>query len=857
MKTKEKSGGNRGKPKDKKSKSPETNEAKLNRDGLIVVGIGASAGGLDAIKKLIPNLPVDSKIAYVILQHLDPNHPGKLLSLLERYSRTKMTEIVDRVKIEPNTIYITPFGKNVKIENDRLILTDPKPSLGPRPSVDHFFTSLANDKGAQAVGIILSGTGSDGSRGIRAIKAEGGITIVQEVKSAKYTGMPQAAIDTGLVDLTLPPEKMGPELSNLLEYPKYMTEAFLDKAPSENLYTIFELLLERTNSDFSEYKLSTINRRIERRMAVHKISNLADYIRLLKSKESELFFLFKDILISVTGFFRDPEAFESLSKVIMKIIENKRHGDHIRIWLPGSATGEETYSVAILLAEVLGEEISKYNIQIFSTDIDMDAINIARKGVYTGAAMLDMEEAILNRYFTRRDGYFVVKRQIREMVIFARQDMTRDPPFSKLDLIVCRNVLIYFNTVLQKKLIPIFHYTLNPIGYLFLGKSETIGQFDDLFSVVDRKWKIYRRRGTFRAPIINLGIPKTVPSKPPQKILGSLEGEKNLRDLANYNLAKTYGHPSVIIDDRMEIMYVHGDVNPYLSLSSGEIDLNILNMSRKEIRIDLRTLIHRVVEERVVLRSKKLKIELDGMVRTLTVSVIPIEIKKHTAQCLTMVIFEEENVVEGVVNNGFHREEGTDPYIKELKNELAETKEHLYSIIEEYESTNEEFQSLNEELQSANEELQSANEELQSSNEELETVNEDLQSTNEDLNTINEEYQIKSGELAAAKADLENILNSVDIAIIIVDRDLKVRRFTPPASKIFQLTAADVGRIIRNIPCLIKLPKNFFKSLDDVIVKERGFGEEFRYNNKIFLLRISPFYNEDSEVEGAVVILVD
>jgi two-component system CheB/CheR fusion protein len=433
----------------KKQVQPPEKQPEAATDQVTIVGIGASAGGLEALRAMLPNLPTEANLAFIIVQHLDPTHRSMLTTLLARYTELEVIEVVNGDTVEAHKVYITPSGKDITIRNGRLHLSEPAAEVGPKPSIDQFLTSLAEDQIERSVGVILSGTGSDGAHGMRAIKAEGGITVVQSEESARYTGMPRAAIQTGLIDLILPPEKIGPELIEILKYPQVTPEAAVETVPGDSLPTIFHLLLDRTGCDFSDYKLSTIRRRIERRMAVHKLTDLQEYTLYLERSPAEVELLFKDILISVTSFFRDPDAFRGLRKVLRKIIDNKKVSEDIRIWVPGCATGEEAYSIAILLAEELGEHINRYNIQIFGTDIDLDAISLARRGVYPEAVVIDMDRPLRDRYFVREDSSFRVIKLIREMVIFSRQDLTKDPPFSRLDLITCRNVLIYFNNILQ------------------------------------------------------------------------------------------------------------------------------------------------------------------------------------------------------------------------------------------------------------------------------------------------------------------------------------------------------------------------------------------------------------------------
>lgn len=836
--------------KEEREKIDDEKDFHNGNDNLVVVGIGASAGGLEALRLLFPNLSLEANMTYVIAQHLDPTHRSMLVQLLARSTTMKVVEVQDGQKAKANTIYITPPDNNVNISKGILHLSKPSTGIGPKPSVDYFFTSLAEDKGEKAVGIILSGTGSDGSHGIRAIKAEGGITIVQDENTAKYNGMPHAAIETGHVDLVLPPEKIGPELLSIIKYPhiKPLSSRY-EKAP-DNLQQIFAMLLRRHGCDFSDYKPTTINRRIERRMAVNKLDKLEDYVRYLSHSVNELDLLYKDILISVTGFFRDIDAFKALDLVIPKIIESKKNGkSNIRVWVPGCATGEEAYSIAILFAEKLVKNINQYNIQIFGTDIDNDAIVRARKAVYSQASVVDVDKKILERYFVRQDNMLQVSKSIREMVVFARQDLVKDPPFSHLDLVSCRNVLIYFNTNLQRRIIPIFHYSLNQGGYLFLGKSESIGQLDDLFIPVNKKWKIYKRRGYFKTPLAGFNAPfvnrKTHAYQrpyPPEK-------ELSVKDVFNQAIADNYGPPGVVINERLEIVHIKGDVNPYLNLVPGDMDFNILNMAMDELRIELRTLIHKSSREKSRVQSKKLKITHENMLKLITLDIQPLPTKRD-GEPLTAILFEEDVIKDQeVIKEAAAAESETDSRIIELEQELTAAKEHLQTTVEELETANEE-------LQSMNEELQSANEELQSSNEELETSNEELQSTNEELITVNEELQVKSAELASAYSDLQNIQNRINIALVVVDKNYKITRFTQAATNIFNIGVENIGHTITTVGCCITLP-NLLNHLKNVIRKGKTIEKEFNSEDNTYWMQIYPYYSEHDIIAGAIVMFID
>jgi two-component system CheB/CheR fusion protein len=836
------------------SKTTDTEESepllKISRsdDEPILVGIGASAGGLEALRAMLSGLPAEANIAYVIAQHLDPSHHSLLTTLLARFTSLEVVAIEDNQEVKANQIFVTPPGKDVTLVQGRLQLRQPTAAIGPKPSIDQFFTSLAQDQGDKAVGVILSGTGSDGAHGIRAIKAEGGITIAQDESTAQYSSMPRAAIETGLVDLILPPEQIGPELIEIIKHPHVAALVVPESDPSDSLQVIFQMVLDKTGCDFSDYKPSTIRRRLDRRMVVHKLTRLEDYVRYLERSPTEIDLLFKDILISVTRFFRDPDTFQVLGETITKLVETKKPGDSIRIWVPGCATGEEVYSIAILLVETLGDRLNSISIQIFGTDIDVDAINRARKGVYPGAVIEGMDLALRERYFAGDHNTFQIRKSVREMVVFARQDLIRDPPFSHLDLVSCRNVLIYFNSTLQQRLMPIFHYVLRPGGYLFLGKSESIGPFDNLFIPVGRKEKIYRRRDTARAPEVHFGLARPVGLPLGPQRIKPVEKELRLKDVINQAIAEVYGYPAVIIDDRLEIVHVRGDISAYLTLAPGNTDLNILTMARSDIRVDLRALIHKTTREHTPTQSRRLTLPVGDQVKLVTIQVYPVSTNSGVTG-LTLVLFEEEFTHEGPDLESIIASGEIDPRVAELERELRATKEHLHTTIEEVETANEELQSLNEELQSANEELQS-------SNEEFETANEELQSTNEELITVNEELQVKSNELAIATADLENVLDKIEINLVIVDRKLKITRLTPSVNRVFALTPDDLGRVLTTIPVHLDLP-NLRADLLDVITQEKSIDREIETENVIYALRISPYYSEHGTVAGAVLRFLD
>lgn len=836
-------------PKELKENSDLMQPLALDENSLIVCGIGASAGGLEALRLLINHLPVDSPVAYVVAQHLSPQHRSMLVSLLGRETSMNVLEAHEAQKVYANHIYIIPPNSDVSIHNGVLHLREPISSIGPKPSVDYFFTSLAEDKGEKAVGIILSGTGTDGAHGIRAIKAQGGFVYAQDESTAKYNGMPRAAIDTGCVDAVLAPQQIGPALVNILKYPH--TRNIITK-PSKSMGSmerLFRILLERTNCDFSDYKINTLQRRIERRMVAQRIGVLEDYVQYLESSPKEATLLCKDILISVTSFFRDDQPFKVLGKYIEMILQTKKSGDPIRIWVPGCATGEEVYSLAILLSEILGNKIRHYNIQIFGTDIDTDATLRARKGIYPETSLADLDKDLVDKYFLRNGNSFQVVKSIKEIVVFARQDLVKDPPFSKLDLISCRNLLIYFENQLQKRIIPLFHYVLNNHGYLMLGKSESIGLYSDLFVPVDKRWKIYKRVGSFRQPPLEVNSRISASRNTSTPSFRSQVNQPSLEEVLLKTMNRYYAPSCVVVDEQLNMLHIFGDVRKFLSYSSGEVVRNILKSINSEFANELRAMMHKASKERIIAQGKPVKINDEDEIKVVRLVVHPIEQFEDTA--VYAICFEEIPLEKTSIRSAEPGEidDAKQQTINELEQDLISTREHLQTVIEELETANEELQSLNEELQASNEELQS-------SNEELETSNEELQSTNEELLTVNEELQIKSGELASAYSDLENIQRSIGFALVVIDRDLRVMRFTEPATEIFGLLNTDLGHVLTSVPCNIDLP-NIRQALHNTIEHGQIYEEEIHANEKYYLWRIFPYYTESKEIVGAVVTFAD
>ncbi len=835
-----------------------------------VVGIGASAGGLGAFEAFFSGMPTDRDpgMAFVVIQHLAPDHKSILAELIRRYTRMQVYEVEDGMEVKINCTYIIPPGRDMAFANGTLQLLDPASPRGQRLPIDFFFRTLALDQHEKAIAIVLSGTGSDGTLGVRAVKAEGGMILVQNPESTEYDGMPLSAIGTGLVDFVLPASEMS---AKLLSYESHVKNihpllcVIAEPTAENSLKKIFVMLRTHTGHDFSNYKPSTIHRRIERRMALQQIDSIDLYVKYLQQNAGEVDALFGDLLIGVTNFFRDSEAFRVLEEQILPAItEAKYNGDTIRIWTPGCSTGEEAYSIAILLAERM-ELIGKtFSAQIFATDIDTKAIVIARLGLYPVNIVNDISPQRISRFFTADgDGKeYRIHKTIRDMLVFSEQDLIRDPPFSRLDLISCRNLMIYLGGELQKRMIPLFHYSLNPGGYLFLGTSETIGSFEDHFAIVDRKAKIYQRKNTVSGvPRFSLGltaapakayrVPRSFPEKKP-----SSSEKMSLRELTEQALLKQIDHAGALVDSQGDILYFHGRTGLYLEPSPGESRVNnILLMAREGLKIELTTALHKAVSTKKIVRCLNLRVNAHSIISPVDLCIRPV-VLDTSAPCedyLYLVIIEESSALspdeamtpaEGMVPE-------TDDRIQQLKQELRGKDDYLQSI-------NEEMQSSTEELKSSNEEMQSVNEELQSTNEELETSKEELQSVNEELATVNAELQIKVLDLSRANNDMNNLLAGTGIGTVFVDHNLRIMRFTPAASKIINLINSDIGRPVGHLASNMlnynRLVSDVRDVLDTLSLKEI---EIQTVENRWYMMRIQPYRTLENMIEGAVITYVD
>jgi len=831
-----------------------------------IIGIGASAGGLAAFEAFFSGMPADSDpgMAFVLVQHLAPDHTSLLCDLIRRYTRMEVFEVEDGMRVRINCVYVIPPGRNMAFLNGSLQLLEPGEPRGHRLPIDFFFRSLAQDLHERAIGIVLSGTGSDGASGVRTIKGEGGMVMAQKPNSAEFDGMPRSAMATGLVDYELPPAEMPAQLVT------YVTHAF-GKLPgpllapkSENaIKKVFVLLRARSGHDFSQYKPSTIARRIERRMAVHQIESPDSYLKFLQQTPAEMDALFGDLLIGVTNFFRDPEVFRMLEdQVIPKIFAGKNVGAAVRFWSAGCSTGEEAYSLAILLAEQMDAIRQSFAVQVFATDIDSRAIGVARAGIYPAGIAANVSPERLARFFTPEpdgSGYRIHK-GIRDMVVFSEQSVIKDPPFSKLDLISCRNLMIYLGTDLQRRLIPLFHYALNPGGILLLGTSEGTGDFDHLFAVQDRKMKLYRRKEKLVEVQLS-GSGLFLPHVPAQDLSLRTAGGKSafpaklpLRELTEQALLQQVVAAAALVRSHGDILYLHGRSGMFLEPSTGEAGVNnILKMAREGLREALTVSLRKAVETRETVQAPGLSVKTNSHFTQVNLAVCPVSNAADPDSPLYLVILEEapEPVQPDSEPGGGTCSPDADALITALRLELRHKDENLQSACEELESSNEE-------LKSSNEEMQSVNEELQSTNEELETAKEEMQSVNEELATVNAELQTKVTDLRQSNNDMNNLLSGTGIATIFVDCQLRILRFTPAASQIINLILSDVGRPIAHIASNFVTYQTLVPDVQSVLDSLGARGLEVQTTGGAwFNMHIQPYRTLDNVIEGAVITYAD
>jgi len=830
------------------------------------VAIGASAGGLEAYSKLFPPLPGDTGMAFIVVQHLDPKHESLLPELISRMTPMPVIQAEDGMRVKANQVYIIPPDANMAFSQGALRLV-PRPELrGPYMTIDYLFNSLAEEQEDKVIGVILSGTSSDGTQGLEAIKAAGGITFAQDGKSARYDYMPKSAIATGCVDFVLPPEKIAQELIRisrhpLLTIPSPAKPEELQVAEGTSFEQILRLLYEGTGFDFSQYKRTTLNRRILRRLVIHRLDSLEAYVAFLKQTPAELEALAEDLLIKVTAFFRDPEAFEVLrEKFFPAILRDKSPDAPIRVWVPACSTGEEAYSLAICWLEFLGDRVATTPIQIFASDVSDAVIEKARTGLYPKNIAAQMSPEHLSRFFNTTETGFEVKKHLREMCIFAKHNLLQDPPFSKLDLISCRNMFIYLEPEAQKRIIPLLHYALNPSGFLMLGASETIGRFPELFALEDKKWKIYRKKASREMAKFDLILPRTpvIKKKIPRSLLGKGEKAWSTMDLfqeADRYVTKKFAPAGVVINADWEILQFRGETDPYLKPAAGEASLNLLKMAREGLAAGLHGAVKEALKSNQKVKKEDLRLESDGHRREIDVEVVPLKPGTSEERFL-LVLFEERQVTptppepEPPEKAGRKAASRDKLLIRQLREELSATKEYLQSVIEDLESSNEE-------LRAANVETLSVNEEFQSVNEELETAKEELQSANEELSTMNDELLSRNTELTRMTNDYRNLLSSSNIPILMLDLDHKIRLITPAAEELFHLISTDLGKPLSNIDLKVSIPDLAEQVQEVVNTSKARFREVQNREGHWYSLQVWPYQTMENQMEGAVIALVD
>lgn len=798
-------------------------------------------------------------MAFVIVQHLDPTRKGIMPELLQRNTGMKVIQVKDRTKVQPNCVYVIPPNKDMSILHGALHLLEPASPRGLRLPIDFFLRSLAQDRQEHSIGVILSGMGSDGTLGLRAIKEKGGMVLVQDPATAKFDGMPRSAIDSGLADIVAPVDDLpGRIIACLRRTPLVPASepALGDQAQSALEKTII-LLRTHTGHDFSFYKRNALYRRIERRMGIHQIDKLASYVRYLQENSQELDLLFKELLIGVTGFFRDPACWEELrTNILPALIASRPNGHVLRAWVAGCSTGEEAYSLAMLFKEVVDKlkPLKKITLQVFATDLDKDAIEKARQGVYPENICADVPPKQRSRYFKKEEHSCRVTSEIREMVIFARQNLIMDPPFTKLDILTCRNLLIYLTSEMQKKLIPLFHYSLTPGGVLFLGGAETVGSFADLFTPLNNKLRFFRRtESVTRSEPIE--FPSSLAEPLPDRAEPSPEPKPaaSFQSLADRLILEHYSPSAVLVNEKGNILYVSGRTGKYLEPAAGKANWNIFVMACEGLRSELDGAFQRALEQDAPVELRGLKIESNSGKQFVDVSIQRLT-EPEALRGMVIIVFTGVAAPPETQASSRPETAGKHP----ARNARLEELERKYQQARlEAQTVREEMQTAQEELRATIEEQQSTNEEMQSTNEELTTSKEEMQSLNEELQTVNSEMQVKLDELARSNNDMKNLLNSTDIATLFLDNDLNVRRFTTQAAKIIKLIPGDLGRPITDLASELVYPE----LADDAheVLRKLGFAEKpvSARDGRWFAVRIMPYRTVDDRIDGVVITFTD
>ena len=822
-----------------------------------IVGIGTSAGGLEALELFLRHVPKASGLAFVVVQHLSPNHVGNLPEILQRATSMKVQQVDGDVRVTPDNVFVIPPNKDMTIINRTLHLHESDVKHGLRLPIDTFLRSLAADCGEQSIGVILSGMGSDGTLGMCAIKEQGGLTLVQEPSSAKFDSMPKSVDNAGFADIIAPAEELPAKIVNYLGYaaPRWTTEQNQRDKEQSNFEKITAILKAKTRHDFSLYKPTSVYRRIERRMAVYKIAAIADYARFLEKNAQEVELLFKELLIGVTSFFRDAAMWEALkAEAVPKILAAYPEGGALRAWSCGCSTGEEAYSLAILFREALDQvkQPEKYTLQIFATDLDADAIDKARRGVYAAKIEDDLSPERLQRFFIKEETMYRVSQEIREMVTFAQQNAIMDPPFTRLDILLCRNLLIYLTIDLQKQLLPLFHYSLKPGGLLFLGSAETTGSQIDLFTAASIKSKLFWRNNTVirnaleSFPTSLTATASTTASLHQESLM--LKTADNLQTLADGLILQHFTAPTVLVNDQGDILYISGRTGKYLEPAAGKANMNIFAMVRDGLQYKLDSAFSKALRQSEPVIVRAAMTGADNALKAVDMTLMKVE-TPETLRGMVLVSFRDVTLPPKVRR----RRTGTLPdsnQAEEIELELLRSREDLRT-------TREEMQTTHEELKSTNEELQSTNEELQSTNEELTTSKEEMQSMNEELQSVNSEQSNRLDEFMQVNSDMENLLNSTEVVTIFLDEHLQVRRFTAGANRLFNLIPGDVGRPLTDIVSNLNYPE-MYEHVQDVLRRMISVETQVSTTDgRWVLVRIMPYRTVDKRINGVVITCSD
>jgi Methylase of chemotaxis methyl-accepting proteins len=838
-----------------KQENKDTANDKPAKNEFLIAGLGASAGGIQAFKEFFQHVPEKSGIAYVVILHLSPDHDSKLAEVLQSTTKIPVRQVTEKIKVEPNHVYVVPPNKHLTMEDGYIVVSPNMQIEDRRAPVDIFFRTLAEEHGTRAIAIILSGTGANGSMGIKRVKERGGAAFVQNPREAEFNEMPRNSIATGMIDEVLNVSELPAKIisyKNSLGKIQISEEA--EQRPEDQQQALREIFTEirvRTSHDFSNYKRPTLLRRIERRINIHGLPDLPSYVEYIRQKPEEINSLLKDLLISVTNFFRDKKAFEIIESEILPVLLKEMTSEkQLRIWVAGCATGEEAYSLGILCAELTNGVIDGPKVQIFATDIDEAAIAHAREGLYSINDLADVSPVRLSRFFIREGDAYRIRREVRETVMFAMHNFLKDPPFSHLDIISCRNVMIYLNHVAQERVTETFHFALNPGGYLILGSSESVDGATDLYAPYNRENHIFQsRQVTKRAYPIPEAVPTFHINKP--RITSTEEQENKTLDRISFGdlhqqLLEQYAPPSLVVNEEYDIVHMSDRAGRYLQITGGEPTKNLLKLIRQELRLELRSALYQAVQRHSAVEAKGLKINNNEGTETINIHVRPVLRPGDTARGFLLVLFEQTagNVEQEIIITS------DVPIARHLEEELIQLKSELRTSIEQHE-----FQA--EELKGSNEELQAMNEELRSSAEELETGKEELQSINEELRTVNQELKVKIEEATLTSNNLQNLINSTDIGTIFLDRSLRVVLFTPTARNIFNLIPADYGRPLSDITGKL-VYHNLIDDAETVLQKLITMEQEIEtLDNKFYLMRISPYRTTEDRINGVVLSFID